>query len=245
MSRSPGVGPCDHAHGTPSTPSRIRRYRANPASRLPSPATGRPSPSRRRARRDVPADCSKATGSAFHQPRPHRIPFHVPCRCQQVRLVHHQGSKPPLPQIAAPLLSKLNPPPVASMAFADRPSQRLLAGRNREPMPMVRHEAIAPNIDSFFPTPLGHQFQVRRVLSIMEERLPPTLPPLGHMAWHPRNDHSCQSPQAPSLSKTLAERQQLVLCPQIPSQIPVPRFQIQYCVPRFSVPKFRFPAARP
>lgn len=120
MSRSPGVGPCDHAHGTPSTPSRIRRYRANPASRLPSPATGRPSPSRRRARRDVPVPCSKATGSAFHQPRPHRIPFHVPCRCQQVRLVHHQGSKPPLPQIAAPLLSKLNPPPVASMAFADR-----------------------------------------------------------------------------------------------------------------------------
>src|SRR4030042_6529682 len=37
---------------------------------------------------------------ALHQPRPHGVPFDVPCRRQQVGLVHDKGCETSLPQIA-------------------------------------------------------------------------------------------------------------------------------------------------
>jgi hypothetical protein len=52
---------------------------------------------------------------------------------------------------------------------------------------MVGHQAVTPDIDALFPAPLGHEFQISRVISFVEERLLATISPLGDMVRHPGN----------------------------------------------------------
>ena len=70
-------------------------------------------------------------GGIERQASPHRVQFHVPRRRQQVRLVHHEGSKTPLPQVASPFFAEIDSPGITAMGLADGPSQALL--RTGEP----------------------------------------------------------------------------------------------------------------
>jgi len=63
----------------------------------------------------------------------------------------------------------------------------------------VRHKAVAPNLDSLFAAPFGHQFQVRGVVAVAEERLPPAVAALCYVVRHPRDYYSCQPRHAKKL----------------------------------------------
>ena len=78
-----------------------------------------------------------------------------------------------------------------------RPSSRR---RDRDQMSMVWHQAIAPNRHPLFAAPLGHQFQVGRVVSVVEERLLSAVAPLGNVVGHAGYDQSRQSCHAQNIT---------------------------------------------
>src|SRR3974390_2990133 len=126
---------------------------------------------------------------ALDQPRAQWIQFDIACSRQKVRLVHDKGSKPPLPQIPAPFLAEIDPPRVTPVRLADRSSQPLLRRRNGNQMDMIGHEAITPYFHPLVTAPISHQFQIRRVISVVKEGRLATVSPLGYMVRDPRNYH--------------------------------------------------------
>ena len=123
----------------------------------------------------------------LHQFRADGIQLHITRRRQQIRLVHDEGSKTSLPQIALPLLAEIDAPRVASMRLADGPPQAILGFRRRNQMDVIGHQAIAPNLDPFLTAPLGHQFDVGRVVLVVEKGLLSTVATLGDVVRQSRN----------------------------------------------------------
>jgi len=109
------------------------------------------------------------------------------------------GSEPPLPQMAAPLLPEIDSPRVTSMRLADGPSQAVIRFRRRDQMDVVGHQAVAPDLDRCLAAPLGHQFNVCRVVAIVEECLPATVASLSNVVRQTRNNPPRQSCNARTL----------------------------------------------
>jgi hypothetical protein len=59
--------------------------------------------------------------------------------------------------------------------------------------PNPPHQAIAPNLHPMFAAPFGQQFDVGRVVPLVEEHLLAAVSALRDVVGHPRNDYSCQS----------------------------------------------------
>ena len=74
------------------------------------------------------------------------------------------------------------------MRLADGPPQAVLRLRDRNQVNMIGHEAVGPNLDPAFPAPVGHQFQISRIIFIAKERLLPTISALGYVIRQTRND---------------------------------------------------------
>ena len=79
------------------------------------------------------------------------------------------------------------------MSLTDAPPQAVLRLRHGNQVNMIGHKTIRPNLDPSFPTPVGHQFDISRIVFIAKKRLLPTIPALGYVMWQARNDQSCQS----------------------------------------------------
>jgi hypothetical protein len=56
------------------------------------------------------------------------------------------------------------------------------------------------NLHSLFTTPVGHQFHICRIVSLVEKRLLAAVATLRDRVGQTRNDKSCQSRHARSLS---------------------------------------------
>ena len=117
------------------------------------------------------------------------------------KMSHFQadGSEPPLPQMAAPLLPEIDSPRVTSMRLADGPSQAVIRFRRRDQMDVVGHQAVTPDLDRCLAAPLGHQFNVCRVVAIVEECLPATVASLRNVVRQTRNNPPRQSCHARTL----------------------------------------------
>ena len=120
---------------------------------------------------------------------------------EQVRFVHDERGKPPLPKIPAPLFAEVDPPRIALMRLADRPPQAVLRRRDRDQVDVIGHQAVAPYLHSPFAAPFGHEFHVSRIVSIIEERLLTAVTALGYVVRHSRNDQSRQPCHPTSLAR--------------------------------------------
>ena len=95
-------------------------------------------------------------------------------------------------EIPSPFFAEVDPPRVMPMRLADGPSQAAFGRRDCDQMGIIRHQAVTPNLHPLFAAPAGHQFQVGRIVSVVEERLLSAVPPLRYVVRHTRNDQSCQ-----------------------------------------------------
>jgi hypothetical protein len=77
------------------------------------------------------------------------------------------------------------------MSFADPAPQAIFGLRHRNQVNVIGHEAVCPDHDPSFPTPLGHQFDVGRIIFVVKERPLPTVPALGYVMRQAGNDQSC------------------------------------------------------
>ena len=57
-------------------------------------------------------------------------------------LAHHERSEASLPKLASPLFAEIDPPRVAAMGFADRPSQAVLGLGHGDQMSVIGHHGI-------------------------------------------------------------------------------------------------------
>ncbi len=106
------------------------------------------------------------------------------------------GSKPALPQVAAPSLPKVHPARVASVGFADRPTQAGLRLRDHDQVHVVGHQAVRSHLDAARCTPLGHQFDVGVIVAIAKERPLPAVPSLRDMMRKTGGNDTCYSRHA-------------------------------------------------
>jgi len=113
-----------------------------------------------------------------------------------------------------PLLAIIDPSRVTPMGLADGSPQAVLGLGNHDQMHVVGHQAVGPDLDLVLAAPLGHQVQVGLVVVIAEKRLLSTVPPLGHMVRHARNNHSCQSSHAANPAEPPAAVKSYVYCPR-------------------------------
>ncbi len=90
-----------------------------------------------------------------------------------------------------PPVPKIDPSRVTPMCLANRTTQAVLGLWNHNQMHVVRHQAVGPDLNLMFGASLAHQLLVGLVVVVAEKRLLPTVPPLGHMVGHARNNHSC------------------------------------------------------
>ncbi|MEN6405922.1 MAG: hypothetical protein ABFC77_05565 [Thermoguttaceae bacterium] len=79
------------------------------------------------------------------------------------------------------------------MSLADRPPKAILGFWHCNQMNVVWHQAIRPNLYSLFAAPLGHQFQVGRIVAIVEKRLLSAIAALRNVMRQTRDDQPCQS----------------------------------------------------
>ena len=79
---------------------------------------------------------------------------------------------------------------------------------------MVGHAAVGPNRDAVFSAPVGHQFEVSRIIFRAKKRLLSAISPLGYVVRHAWNDNSCDSSHAENLSY-LPQYANIGSCPQI------------------------------
>jgi hypothetical protein len=54
---------------------------------------------------------------------------------------------------------------------------------------VVGHQAIRPNLDAARASPLGHEFEIFRVIVRAKESLLTPVPPLRNVMRHPRHDN--------------------------------------------------------
>jgi hypothetical protein len=65
--------------------------------------------------------------------------------------------KSPLPQMPSPSLPEIDSTGISPMGLPNPLSQRIFGFRNDNPVDMVRHQTIGPDLDCILKTPLGHQ----------------------------------------------------------------------------------------
>ena len=100
----------------------------------------------------------------------------------------------------------------------DRPPQAHFDCGNGNQMNMIgHHQAIAPNRRSLFTAPIGHQFQIGRVVAIVEKRLLSAVPSLGDVMGQTSNDQPCQSHHARNLSNPSHLVNISIVSPEFPS----------------------------
>jgi hypothetical protein len=55
----------------------------------------------------------------------------------------------------------------------------------------LNEAVVVPNLAPFLPAPLGHEFQVSRLIILVEKRQLPTVSSLGNVVRHSRNHKPC------------------------------------------------------
>ena len=60
------------------------------------------------------------------------------------------------------------------------PPKAILRLRHGDQVNVIRHQAEGPYLDRAIAAPLGHQFDVGRIIFVLKKRLLPTVPALGH-----------------------------------------------------------------
>jgi hypothetical protein len=101
----------------------------------------------------------------------------------------------------APPTAKVHPPRVATVRFAHRQPKTVFRRRHGDPMPVVGHPAIRPNLHPALLAPLGQQLHIGPVSLLAEKRRLAAVAALGHLLRHSRQDHPCQSRHAVTLTK--------------------------------------------
>jgi len=96
----------------------------------------------------------------LHQFCRNRIHFDISSCCQQVFLIHGKRSKSFLPQMSSPVFTKIDPPGITTMSFADSTGESLFAVRHGDKMNMIRHQAPGPDLDMILAAPLRHQLDI-------------------------------------------------------------------------------------
>lgn len=81
------------------------------------------------------------------QTRAHGTEFHVSRDRHQMGLAHDERSEPPLPWVAPPFFTEVDPPCVPSIALADALRQAVLRLRHGNQVHVTGHEAARPNVD--------------------------------------------------------------------------------------------------
>jgi len=138
------------------------------------------------------------------QPGAHGVELYAARGGQQVRLIEHERSEPPLPQMASPPLAEVDHPGVTPMGLTDRPAQPVGRVRNSDQMNVVGHQRIRPNLNVMGAARLTHQFQVELVILVTKESRLATVAPLGDVVRQTRYNHSCQSGHEASVSNPQA-----------------------------------------
>ena len=157
------------------------------------------------------------SAAAGTNPGPHRIQFDVPRGGQQVRFIHDERAEPPLPQIATPFFAEIHPSRITPMGFANGPPQRLFRCRHGDQVDVIRHQAVAPNLDALFAAPVGHQFHIGGIVFLVEKRPLSTVAALGHVVRHARNDYPGGDLPMPKPGQVFPISPLLVLCPRNPN----------------------------
>jgi hypothetical protein len=93
--------------------------------------------------------------------------------------------------LVAPFFAEVDPPRITSTSLADGPPQAVFGLGRRNQMDVIGHQAIAPNLDAPFAAPVGHQFDIRRIVSIVEKSLLAAVATLRDMVRQTRDDQSC------------------------------------------------------
>ena len=113
--------------------------------------------------------------------RPYGVKLNIPRRGEQIRLIEHERSKPPLPEVATPALPEVDHPRVSPMCFTNCPPQNVGRLWNRDQVDMIGHQAVGPEVDLLGPAELSHQIHVALVILVAEARLLPTASPLRNV----------------------------------------------------------------
>jgi hypothetical protein len=111
------------------------------------------------------------------------------------------------------------------MRLADRPCQTVVRLRDRNQMHVVGHQALRPDLDVPLAAPLGHQFQIRLIVVVVEKRLLPTISTLGHMVRQTRHNQSGQSGHASNVEH-LTQFVNIGSCPRPPPKLGQAQFLV-------------------
>ena len=115
----------------------------------------------------------------LHQPRRHRVHLDIAGCGEKMGQVHGEGGKTFLPEVAAPVFTKVDAAGVAAVGLADGPRQGVFAGGDGDQVDVVRHQAPGPDLDPALVAPFGHQGEIGPVVVVAEEGLLATITPLG------------------------------------------------------------------
>jgi len=62
--------------------------------------------------------------------------------------------------MSSPVFTKIDPPGITTMSFADSTGESLFAVRHGDKMNMIRHQAPGPDLDMILAAPLRHQLDI-------------------------------------------------------------------------------------
>jgi hypothetical protein len=98
--------------------------------------------------------------------------------------------------VTAPAFPKIDSPRISPARFTHGGIQTIPGFRNTDQVDMVRHETISPYFDMVLCTPIRHEFQIGKMVFIIEKSLLPPVSPLNHMVGQARCNSSCYSRHA-------------------------------------------------
>ncbi len=70
----------------------------------------------------------------------HRIRLHIPRHRQKMGFIHGKGGEALLPEMAAPIFSKIDPTGVTAVRLANGPGQPVRGLRHRDQMDVIGHQ---------------------------------------------------------------------------------------------------------
>lgn len=112
--------------------------------------------------------------------------------------VHGDGAKPPLPEMAGALASRLDGSSIASMHTGQRAAQTVRIGRHEDQMHVVWHQAPSPHLDPRRFAIRREQIAIERIVALLEERARPAIAALGDMVGMTGNDDASKTGHTPT-----------------------------------------------
>ncbi len=108
-------------------------------------------------------------------------------------LVHNEGMKPFLPQVATALVAKVDQPRILTVCFTESGAQTVFRRRDQDQMNMVRHQTIGQNLRSGIVAALLQKSKIGAIVVITGKDIHAPHTTLGHVMRKPGNHKSSQS----------------------------------------------------